>query len=115
MTDTGDAKSNIEFNHCSLSILPESAQGTSIQSTSGHQNSLQVASFAEPLSLVVPGGGLKQLDFSFDDTDFMFDSIFSGRQESNDSGYDTSEHAATSSESDASHAFVRVYSSDEAM
>jgi len=75
----------------------------------------KLASFAEPLSLVAPGGGLKQLDLSFNDTDFMFDSIFFRRQESNDSGYDTSNHPASSSESDHLHAFVRVYSSDEDM
>jgi len=56
---------------------------------------------------------LRQLDLSIDDTDFIFDSIFSARNDSNDSGYDTSEHAGTCSESDQAHSFVRVYSSDE--
>ena len=64
---------------------------------------------------MAPGGGLKELDLSFNDTDFMFDSIFFKRQESNDSGYDTSKHTATTSEPDQSHTFVRVYSNDEDM
>lgn len=73
------------------------------------------ATFAEPLSLVAPGGGLKQLDLSFEDTDFIFDSIFTTRQDSNDSGYDTSDHAGTCSESEQSHSFIRVYSNEEDM
>ncbi|KAH9213606.1 hypothetical protein DL95DRAFT_390398, partial [Leptodontidium sp. 2 PMI_412] len=51
---------NSELNACALSVMPELEEGT----------------FAAPLSLVSPGGGLKQLDFSLDDTDFIFDSIF---------------------------------------
>lgn len=108
-------KSNAEFNQCSLSILPESNQGILFYQNLGPMLNSNLVSFAEPLSLVAPGGGLKQLDLAFDNTDFMFDSIFYTRQESNDSGYDTSNHATTSSESDQSHAFVRVYSSDEDM
>lgn len=64
---------------------------------------------------MAPGGGLKQLDLSFEDTDSIFDSIFSGGQENNDSGYDTSDHVVTSSETDQPDAFVRVYSRDEDM
>ncbi|KAH8602004.1 hypothetical protein B0O99DRAFT_680155 [Bisporella sp. PMI_857] len=89
--------SNKDFNHCALSILPENNQ----------------ESFAKPLSLVAPGGGLKQLDLSLDDTDFIFDSIFSARRDTADSGYDTSEHPGTASESDHLHSFVRVYNNDE--
>ena len=73
-------------------------------------------SFAETLGLVAPGGGLKQLDLSLDDTDFIFDTIFSARHESQDSGYDTSEHAGTSSETDYQpHSSIRVYANDEDM
>jgi hypothetical protein len=66
------------------------------------------------LGLVAPGGGLKQLDLSLDDTDYIFDAIFSARHESQDSGYDTSEHAGTNSENDHQPRIsIRVYSSDE--
>jgi len=64
---------------------------------------------------VAPGGGLRQLDLSLDDTDFIFDSIFSARHESNDSGYDTSERGGTASEPDLPRSYVRVYTNDENM
>lgn len=73
-------------------------------------------SFAETLGLVAPGGGLRQLDLSLDDTDYIFDAIFSAKNESQDSGYGTSEHTGTISENDHQpHSFVRVYSNDEDM
>jgi hypothetical protein len=108
---------NSEFNHCTLSILPEVNQGNYILLILRIPEvyTISVASFAEPLSLVAPGGGLKQLDLSLDDTDFIFDSIFTTRQDSNDSGYDTSEHTGTCSEVDQPRAFIRVYSNDEDM
>ncbi|KAK0119470.1 hypothetical protein ONS95_010918 [Cadophora gregata] len=88
---------NNELNACALSVMPELEEGT----------------FAAPLSLVTPGGGLKQLDFSLDDTDFIFDSIFASTQpEGMDSGYETSEHAGTLSES-GKEVPIRVYSSDD--
>ncbi|KAJ5042448.1 uncharacterized protein L3040_004996 [Drepanopeziza brunnea f. sp. 'multigermtubi'] len=88
---------NKELNQCALSIMPESEEGT----------------FAAPLSLVAPGGGLKQLDFSLDDTDFIFDSIFATQQENMDSGYETSEHAGTLSDGGQREVPIRTYSSDE--
>jgi hypothetical protein len=45
------------------------------------------ASFAQPLGLVAPGGGLRQLDLSLDDADFIFDAIFSTRNDFQDSAY----------------------------
>ncbi|KAI9053126.1 hypothetical protein LZ554_003393 [Drepanopeziza brunnea f. sp. 'monogermtubi'] len=88
---------NKELNQCALSIMPESEEGI----------------FAAPLSLVAPGGGLKQLDFSLDDTDFIFDSIFATQQENVDSGYETSEHAGTLSDGGQREVPIRTYSSDE--
>ncbi|KAF8861682.1 hypothetical protein BDZ45DRAFT_671755 [Acephala macrosclerotiorum] len=88
---------NNELNACALSILPE----------------LDEATFEGPLRLVAPGGGLKQLDFSLDDTDFIFDSIFSGQGDSLDSGYETSEHAGTLSEIEQPKSYIRVYQTDE--
>lgn len=76
----------------------------------------RIESFAETLGLVAPGGGLKQLDLSLDDTDYIFDAIFSARHENQDSGYDTSEHAGTNSETEHHPtSSVRVYSNDEDM
>ncbi|EPE30812.1 hypothetical protein GLAREA_03779 [Glarea lozoyensis ATCC 20868] len=143
---------NNDFNQVSLSILPE----------------LHQADFAEPLSLVLPGGGLKQLktktfkywypgmaksaempafeyidtralqpmtthledlavffrikallltsyppsrlDLCLDDTDFIFDAIFNGQSE--DSGYNTSEHTG-SLENEQAYTFIRTYSSTQ--
>lgn len=77
---------------------------------------ISIATFAETLSLVTPGGGLRQLDLSLDDTDFIFDTIFNNRQNSNDSGYDTSERGGTVSETDHHpRSFIRVYSNDADM
>lgn len=73
------------------------------------------ASFNAPLRLVAPGGGLKQLDFSLDDTDFISDTIFSVHADSLDSGYETSEHAGILSEIDQPQSYVRVYQTDEDM
>lgn len=67
------------------------------------------------MRLVAPGGGLKQLDFSLDDTDFIFDSLFSAQGDSLDSGYETSEHAGTRSEIDQPKSYIRVYQTDEDM
>lgn len=124
---------NSELNACALSVMPELEEGTfnSISNPSpNHQrssNSVEKSgfnqgfvqgTFAAPLSLVSPGGGLKQLDFSLDDTDFIFDSIFAtgagNQHESMDSGYETSEHAGTLSDSER-EVPIRVYSSDEDM
>ena len=97
-----------------LSVLPEYNQGRCIQDSSPSRSlSKVIASFAEPLSLVAPGGGLTQLDLSLDDTDFIWDSLFSTRQDSNDSGYDTSDLAGTTSEYPS--AFIRTYRSDDDM
>ena len=73
--------------------------------------------FSQTLGLVAPGGGLKQLDLSLDDSDYVFDAIFSATNESQDSGYDTSEYAATNSESGHHPASpsVRVYCNDADM
>ena len=65
---------------------------------------------------MAPGGGLKQLDLSLDNTDYIFDAIFSAKYESQDSGYDTSEHTGTNSESGHQlRSSVRVYSNDQDM
>lgn len=73
------------------------------------------ASFAEPLGMVKPGGGLKQLDFSFDDTDLIFDAIFAAGPNCFDSGYDTSEHSGEISDVVHISCPIRVYSNDEDM
>jgi hypothetical protein len=73
------------------------------------------ASFNAPLRLVAPGGGLKQLDFFLDNTDFIFDTIFSAHADSLDSGYETSEYASTISEIDQPKSYIRVYQTDEDM
>lgn len=78
-------------------------------------NGSLAASFAEPLSMVTPGGGLKQLDFAFDDTDLMFDAIFSSQPGGFDSGYDTSEHSGPVSDVGQIICPIRAYSSDEDM
>ena len=58
---------------------------------------------------------MKQLDLSLDDTDYIFDAIFSA-SESQDSGYDTSENTVTNSEGEHQpRSSVRVYSNDEDM
>ncbi|CAG8949070.1 hypothetical protein HYFRA_00002199 [Hymenoscyphus fraxineus] len=108
---------NSNFNHVPLSILPESNQG---DFTSGSVQKQPItdfddlASFSEPLSLVAPGGGLKQLDFAFEDTDFMFDSIFNTQIENHDSGYGSaSDHPAPSSENGQPPSAIRVYPSDQ--
>jgi hypothetical protein len=69
---------------------------------------------ASPMSLVTPGAGLKQLDISFDDTEFIFDSIFSNQFEPQDSGYGTSD-VETSVEPEEATGTVRVYLNDEDM
>lgn len=66
------------------------------------------------MTLVSPGAGLKQLDMSFDDTEFIFDSIFSSQFDPQDSGYGTSE-MGTSVEPEEIRGPVRVYLSDESM
>jgi hypothetical protein len=59
---------------------------------------------------------LKQLDLSLDDTDYIFDAIFSAKHDGQDSGYDTSEHPGTSPETEHhSSPSVRVYANDEDM
>ncbi|KAH7411392.1 C6 zinc finger domain-containing protein [Cadophora sp. MPI-SDFR-AT-0126] len=116
---------NNELNACALSVMPELEEGIfthepnpppSIRKYSEEKSEFNIpdyqGTFAAPLSLVSPGGGLKQLDFSLDDTDFIFDSIFAAQPEGMDSGYETSEHAGTSSES-GKEVPIRVYSSDE--
>jgi len=65
--------------------------------------------------MVTPGGGLKQLDFSFDDADLIFDAIFSSDPNCFDSGYDTSPHPGTVSDVGHLNCPIRVYSSDEDM
>jgi hypothetical protein len=65
--------------------------------------------------MVTPGGGLRQLDFYFDDTDYIFDSIFSAEGEAQDSGYETPEKNAVSSGNEASSSYIRVYSCEEDM
>lgn len=106
---------NSEFNHCALSILPELNQGEVHSDLYQLKLMEDAATFAEPLSLVAPGGGLRQLDLSLDDTDFIFDSLFTTPHDSNDSGYDTSDHTGTCSESEQPHSFVRAYSRVEDM
>lgn len=56
-----------------------------------------------------------RLDLSFEDTDFMFDAIFNTQLEPHDSGYETSDHPATSSEIDQPLAAIRVYPNDQEM
>jgi hypothetical protein len=67
--------------------------------------------------MLVPGGGLKQLDLSLVDTEHIFDATFSASHESQDSGCNTSVHAGTNSESGwpARSASVRAYSNYEDM
>lgn len=65
--------------------------------------------------MITPGGGMKQLDFSFDDTDLMFDAIFSTQPASFDSGYDTSDHSGPISDAEIITCPIRVYSTDEDM
>lgn len=99
----------------SSSFEPNPNPKSNVQS--GFNQHLYQGTFSAPLSLVSPGGGLKQLDFSLDDTDFIFDSIFANtatQNESMDSGYETSEHAGTLSDS-GREVPIRVYSSDEDM
>ncbi|PBP25582.1 C6 zinc finger domain protein [Diplocarpon rosae] len=99
-TESGEGSpkfNNTELNQCALSILPELEEGT----------------FAAPLSLVTPGGGLKQLDFSLDDTEFVFDSTFAAQPDILDSGYETSGHTGTLSDAEQREVPIRVYSSDE--
>lgn len=45
----------------------------------------------------------------------MFDAIFNTQLEPQDSGYETSDHPATSSEIDQSLAAIRVYPNDQEM
>lgn len=117
LNETSLPSDNKDLNPVALSILPEDNQGKFIPASLNGKKQLTIysASWAEPLSLVTPGGGLKQLDLSLDDTDFIWDSIFATYQENNDSGYDTSEHAGTKSESEQSSSFIRVYSNDDDM
>ncbi|CZT11182.1 related to C6 finger domain protein [Rhynchosporium graminicola] len=107
---------NNDLNPCALSTLPELEEGNllfrSFNSAELGSNPDFQGTFAAPLSLVSPGGGLKQLDFSLDDTDFIFDSVFATQPENMDSGYETSEHAGTLSES-GREVPVRVYSCDD--
>jgi len=107
--------SNKDLNHCPLSILPELDEGNFAGfdyqlPTSDYDFS---ASFTGPLSLVAPGGGLKQLDLSFDETSFIFDSVFADQKDLLDSGYETSVH--TPSDSGLPQYPVRAYSSDQDM
>jgi len=99
--------------------MPELSQGNIQLSRMSQENRKLTTSlsapFAKPLSLVAPGGGLKQLDLSLDDTDYIFDAIFATRNESNDSGYDTSERMGSTPESDQLRSFIRTYSNDEDM
>ncbi|CAG8981037.1 hypothetical protein HYALB_00008191 [Hymenoscyphus albidus] len=115
---------NSNFNHVPLSILPESNQG---DFTSGSVQKQPItdfdllASFSEPLSLVAPGVDESKaltwsvrLDFAFEDTDFMFDSIFNTQIENHDSGYGSaSDHPAPSSENGQPPSAIRVYRSDQ--
>jgi hypothetical protein len=66
------------------------------------------------MNLVSPGAGLKQLDMSFDDTEFIFDSIFNSQFDPQDSGYGTSEKGTTV-EPEETTGTVRVYLTDESM
>lgn len=63
---------------------------------------------------MTPGAGLKQLDMSFDDTEFIFESIFGNQMDPQDSGYGSSEFG-TSVEPEEASGPVRVYLSDEDM
>ncbi len=120
-TESGERSPSInnkELNQCALSILPELEEGTFNRPSSEENSQFNQAyqgTFTAPLTLVAPGGGLKQLDFSLDDTDFIFDSIFATQPESMDSGYETSEHAGTLSEGGQREVSIRVYSNDEDM
>lgn len=97
--------------------MPEIEEGIFDRSSSEKSgpNPQYQGNFAAPLSLVAPGGGLKQLDFSLEDTDYIFDSIFATHADSMDSGYDSSEHAGALSEGGRQETPIRVYSSNEDM
>lgn len=75
---------------------------------------LTVDYLSEPAGFVRPGAGLKQLDLSFDDTEFIFDSIFSNQIDPLDSGYGSSD-LGTSVEPEEVAGPVRVYLSDDDM
>jgi hypothetical protein len=107
--------SNKDLNHCPLSILPELDEGNFAGfdyqlPTSDYDFS---ASFTGPLSLLAPGGGLRQLDLSFDETSFMFDSVFADQKDFLDSGYETSVY--TPSDTGLPQYPVRGYSCDQDM
>lgn len=63
---------------------------------------------------MTPGAGLKQLDPITDDTDFIFDSIFSVRHESHDIQYISSDQISESPEPEVTP-IVRVYLDDNDM
>lgn len=109
---------NSELNPCALSILPELDDGNSLDDHYKFPSSvlsyISAATFTAPLQLVTPGSGLKQLDFSLDNTDFIFDSIWP-QTDTLDSGYETSEPTGPQSETDQPKSYIRTYQTDADM
>jgi hypothetical protein len=114
ITERKPSANNSELNHCPLSILPqlEEIKGKGFGCKAPLSDYELSASFTGPLSLVAPGGGLKQLDVSFDDSDFMFDTVFTGEDEVLSSESRSPDYPLSE---DLPQYPIRVYSSDDDM